>query len=356
MVLKKKNRTLFSLTRSLRIIFIEMLIVSLSACGPVLHQAETLTDEMSLENENHNGEELANDGDHLEGDIIDNGIQSDLSVFPDGRPLSSVKVSGSSLNVSYGTGYRFTDENMQDYLQLKKASLEQSGHPVQWAFMNLSNGKMIAKSQSSDLKIFGASSSKIFVAATLLDKNKGELSDTELQKMADMIVVSSNSAWTQLQTIIGDGSSDRGREANYNFTQKLGYEKTRGWQGYWGSIHGNELVPTETVEFLYDTYQQKFPGAEWLWKLMYSCRTGSTRGKKYLPKSLVVGGKTGTYDGPTENPQTGESYTVKIRNHVMIFKVGETQYGLAILANSGSNESAALMAGGLLREYTDFTE
>lgn len=333
--------------------------LSMVACGPVQHEAEVLPDEMQLEStgsedqEQEGGEGVT---ENPESPIFDNGIQSDLLVLPDGRSLSSVKVSGSSLSVSYGSGNSFSESKMQDYLDLKNASMTEEGHLVQWAFMNLSNGEMIAQSKSSGLKIFGASSSKIFVAGALLDKRSGNISDYEIQRMAEMLVVSSNSAWTELQKVLGDGSADQGREANFNFTQGLGLPKTRGWQGYWGSIHGNELVPTETVQFLYETYQQKYEGAEWLWKLMYSCRTGSARGKKYLPKSLAVGGKTGTYDGPTENPQTGQSYTVRMRNHVLIFKVGSIQYGLAVLANSGSNESAALMAGGLLREYTEFTE
>lgn len=84
---------------------------------------------------------------------------------------------------------------------------------------------------------------------------------------------------------------------------------------------------------------------------MYTSRTGGLRGKKYIPKSIYVGGKTGTYAGPTENPETGTSYNVNMRNHVMVFNINGTQYGLAIFANNGSDESVALLAGGLIREY-----
>ena len=84
---------------------------------------------------------------------------------------------------------------------------------------------------------------------------------------------------------------------------------------------------------------------------MHTCRTGATRGRKYIPKEIFVGGKTGTYDGPTENPETGKNYNVKVRNHLLVFNVQGKQFGLAILANTGSDESAALMAGGLIREY-----
>lgn len=89
---------------------------------------------------------------------------------------------------------------------------------------------------------------------------------------------------------------------------------------------------------------------------MHACRTGASRGRKYMPSSLYVGGKTGTYDGSTENPETGKNYNVAIRNHVLIFNVLGRQYGLVVLANTGSDESAALLAGGLLREYTGFAD
>ena len=274
-----------------------------------------------------------------------------FTLLPDGRDLSSIVVRGSRLAISKGTGSTFSDSKMTQYQKLKIATQTDINHKVQWSFMDLDNHKTIAHSSASGRKIFGASSSKIYVAATLLDKQNGEYSNSQLQKLSDMLVVSSNSAWTALQKDIGDGVANDGRELNYLFTQKMGYLQTRGWQGYWGDVHGNELVPDETTETLYDIYTNGFDGAETLWKLMYTCRTGSTKGKKYIPKNIYVGGKTGTYDGPTENPATGEQYTVKMRNHVLVFNIDGRQYGLVIYANNGSNETVALLAGGLIREY-----
>jgi hypothetical protein len=217
--------------------------------------------------------------------------------------------------------------------------------------MDLSSHQVIAKSLSSNKKLFGASSSKIYVGSALMDKQNGSISSSQLQLMADMLVVSSNTAWTNLQAQIGGGDANKGRQYIHNFTQRMGYKQTRGYQGYWGSTHGNELVPDEAVETLYDLYRNAFPGASVVWKIMHTCRTGSSRGLKYIPSSIYVGGKTGTYDGPTENPETGASYNVAIRNHLMVFYAGGRQYGLAILSNSGSDQSAALLAGGLIREY-----
>lgn len=271
--------------------------------------------------------------------------------LPNNKLITSIKVSGSSLSFAKGSGNSFSDTQWNNYQKLKKETQENSEHKVQWSFMNLDTHKMIARSLSAHKRIFGASSSKIYVAATLLDKQQGSLTSSQLQTMADMLVVSSNSAWTTLQRDIGDGSADKGRELNYAFTQRMGYVETRGYQGYWGNIHGNELVPDEAVETLFDTYTSAFSGAEYLWKLMYTCRTGSSRGRKYVPANIYVGAKTGTYDGPTEHPYTGENYNVRIRNHVMTFKINGVQYGVAIFANSGSDEDVALLAGGLIREY-----
>jgi len=272
--------------------------------------------------------------------------------MPDGKRLSDIKVRGSSLRLATGVGRSFSSSKQAEYEALKRASLADSNHKVQWAFMNLDTGVMIERSPGADRKIFGASSSKIYVAAALLDRQNGDLSSSQTQKMADMLVVSSNSAWTSLQKEIGSGSSNKGRERIHSFTQRMGYEKTRGFQGYWGDVHGNELTPDESVETLYDIYQNNFEGAETLWKIMYTCRTGTSKGRKYLPDDLYVGGKTGSYSGPTENPQTGKSYTVKMRNHLLVFAVDGVQYGLAVLANTGADESSALIAGGLIREHT----
>ncbi|MEJ2321040.1 MAG: hypothetical protein P8Z31_01525, partial [Gammaproteobacteria bacterium] len=90
--------------------------------------------------------------------------------------------------------------------------------------------------------MFGASVSKIFVSATLLKERDGNLNDRELRKLAEMISVSSNVAWLDLQRSIGDGDADKGRHKITDFTRNMGHERTRGFQGCLGKIHGNELT------------------------------------------------------------------------------------------------------------------
>ncbi len=276
---------------------------------------------------------------------------ADFLKLPNGKALSSIRVSGSALSLSKGSGSSFGSTAQAAYKTLKQASQTTDAYKVQWVFMDLGTGHVIDQSRNPDKRIFGASSSKVFVAGTLLDHQDGELSSSQLQLMADMLVVSSNTAWTSLQKEIGDGDSNKGRERNYAFTQRMGYAKTHGFQGYWGNIHGNELTASDTAKFIYDVYQGRFEGAEYLWKLMHTCRTGASRGRKYLPTSLYVGGKTGTYSGPTYDTDLGKDVTVAIANHIVVFNAGGKQYGLVVLANTGSDESAAVLAGGLYQEH-----
>ncbi len=275
-----------------------------------------------------------------------------------GQDLRRVVVSGSPLVLTTGSGVPFREQEKQAYLALLQATKTQPNHGVQWALMDLDSGRLLDSSANPSRKQFGASVSKIFVGAALVDKQNGAFSQEQLQLMAEMLVVSSNTAWTKLQNQAGDGDSDRGRETIHRFTQRMGYARTRGFQGYWGSIHGNELTADELVAFLHDTYQGRYPGAEVVWKLMHTHRTGASRGKKYLPRNVFVGGKTGTYSGPTVDPETGSPshpdgspYTVSVHHHTLAFHVNGRELGLAVLADSGSDESAALLMGGLYREY-----
>lgn len=285
----------------------------------------------------------------------------DFHLLPDGTDLRNLRVSGVRLSLTRGAGGAFTVSARTAYEKLKSESMSRPGHPVQWTFMDLDSRRVIAESLESNRKIFGASSSKVFVAGAMLARQQGLLRSAQKQLMADMLVVSSNSAWTNLQSQIGGGDANKGRERIHAFTQGLGYQRTRGFQGYWGTMHGNELTAAESAQYLSDIYWGVFEGAETLWKLMHACRTGVSRGLKYIPASIYVGGKTGTYDGPTENPETGRTtnpdgsaYRVAVRNHLLVFNVGGREYGLAVLADTGSDESAALLAGGLLREYTGY--
>lgn len=277
---------------------------------------------------------------------------SEFMRLPDGSDMSSIRVNGARLSLITGAGHTFGSAERAKYERLKEETLNDPNHKVQWALMDLDSHQVLAQSLGSRRRIFGASTSKVYVGGALLDKQQGELSKSQLQLMANMIVVSSNTAWTNLQQQIGDGNSNRGRAAIHAFTQRMGYLDTFGFQGSWGSMHGNELTAYDLVEFMHDTYKGEYPGAEVLWKLMHTSRTGASRAKKYIPREIFVGGKTGTYDGATEIDDVPVS--VKVRNHLAVFNVGGHQYALAVLADNGLDESSALLAGGLLRDYTSY--
>jgi len=272
--------------------------------------------------------------------------------LPDGRNLADVKVSGVKLSLTKGTGTAFGVSQQAAYNAIKAETLADPKHKIQWAIMNLDSHQLLANSLGARRRLFGASVTKVFCGGTLLDKQAGALTSSQLQLMADMIVVSSNSAWTNLQRQIGGGDADRGRAATFQFTQRMGYLDTVGFQGTWGNVHGNELTAADLVEYMHDTYKGEYPGAETLWKIMHTGRTGTSRGKKYIPREIYVGGKTGTYDGPTQID--GVSLNVKVRNHLLVMNVAGVEYGIAILNDTGSDESTAVLAGGLLREFTGY--
>ncbi|MGE3261646.1 MAG: serine hydrolase [Bacteriovoracia bacterium] len=273
-------------------------------------------------------------------------------ILPNGKDLRTLSTSNGKLVLKKGDGKTFTAALQAKYLKIKNDSLTKKNTPVTWVLMDLDAHQIVAQSAEASRKQFGASVNKIFIAATLLDKTRGQLNSNQLHLMVKMLADSSNVARDEMAwNEIGGGNKTRGRQAIQNFTQRMGYLRTRAYGGYLGSLHGNELSATETAEFLYDTYQGRYPGAEYVWKLMHTCRTGAGRARTYLPTSLIVGGKTGTYSGGTVDPETGRSTSVRVKHHTIIFNYDGREYALSIYANTGLDETTAILAGGLVREY-----
>ena len=273
---------------------------------------------------------------------LDNG--TNLRVFG-GKTISHLLVR------KRGEGQYFGEKQRLRYCQLKQA------RNIQWALNDLDTGAIISRSANANEVYFGASVAKIFTAAALLNKQNGHFDRDQLTLMVKMIVVSSNTAWKELQRQAGDdGTNDSGRAAVDAFVQSMGYTNTRGFQGWWNKkdgtrIHGNELNSVELAKFLHDTYQRRYKGAEVLWEIMQATVTGRRRINKYTPQDIFVGGKTGTYDGPNASPATVNLKNIRSRNHVANLKIGNKIYGLSILSNTGSGEDVAILGGGLMREY-----
>ncbi len=251
----------------------------------------------------------------------------------------------------HGSGAAFGIKQQKLYCTLKH------NKKIQWTLSDLETGEILSKSNNAAEAFFGASASKIFVAAALLDKQNGELSKQQLVLMTNMIVRSSNPAWKELQRQVGsDGTDDSGRLAVHTFILKMGYENLRGFQGWMrlkdGSrMHGNELNSLAVARFFYDTYHNRYPGAEILWKVMHACRTGRKKINKYTPKNIYIAGKTGTYHGPNESKATIKHAAIKASNHVTVFNIDGRYYSLNILSNTGRDEDVAVLGGGLMREY-----
>jgi len=250
-----------------------------------------------------------------------------------------------------GGGVSFGAKQEKQYCRLKKSA------QIQWCLSDLETGNAISSSPNAGDVFFGASASKVFVAATLLDKQNGEISKKQLLLMTRMIVRSSNPAWRELQCQCGtDGSDDAGRQAVHAFIQKMGYENLRAFQGWMtrpdgSKLHGNELNSLDVAQFLFDTYHNRYPGAEILWKIMQGTRTGSKKINKYTSSSIYIAGKTGTYHGPNESKATIKHAAIKARNHIAVFNINGKYYSLTILSNTGKDEDVAVLGGGLMREY-----
>ncbi len=266
------------------------------------------------------------------------------------------------LSRTVGLDLPFRSQQCAAYSRLKNDT-QNTSSKVQWSLRDLDSGLEVASSGgNSQRRFFGASTSKMFVAAALLEEMKGKLTSWQRVRLDAMIISSSNTAWTELQVELGrlrrtrglcssaDSDWTCGQRGVASFTNRRGYKNTRGYSGNLLGVHGNELNARETSRFLMDTYKDRYPGARVLWNAMERYRTGNQKGNKYLPSRVFVGGKTGTYSGPSE--VNGVKTHVNARNIAMFFKGKDgRQYGLTVLSDDGRDETVALLAGGVAREY-----
>ena len=284
------------------------------------------------------------------------GADDDEFVFitDTGRDLRNMVDAGTRrlLKRANGVGARFGARQKARYCSLKKG-----GAPVQWVVNDLYTGEVIARSANAEQLYFGASVSKLFVAAAFLDKHKGEVTQEQLRDLVRMIVVSDNPSWKSLQRQTGaDGTGYSGRLAVQAFVQRMGYPTIKGFQGWiehddGTREHGNELNALELSRFLHDTYMRRYHGADILWEIMRATRTGRGKINKYTPGRLYLGGKTGTYSGSNESPETIDHPSIGARNHAVVLYTDDGIYGISVLTNTASSEDVAILGGGLMREY-----
>ena len=199
---------------------------------------------------------------------------------------------------------------------------------VHWAIYDISGDSLIASSKNGRENIYGASVPKICVASACLTKNGGKLpTDADYEKMIRLLVVSDNNAWTPIQDLAGGGAYVN------SWAKSMGYsfQPARGM--------GNNVNAVDMCKFYRDVLTNRFAGADVIYKISSSCQTDSTRGRKYMPNTVYMGGKTGTYMSSNHN--------------CCWIQKGDRFYSICVLTDLGANGSDAIaqVFRGLYDEY-----
>ena len=219
------------------------------------------------------------------------------------------------------TGYEKSGFSQSKYEAAKK------NPKVYWAVYDIDNEKLIASSSNARQNVYGASVPKIVVGAAALDNQGGQFSKpSDYTKLIKLIVKSDNDVWNDIQSLAGGGMA----------VNKWSLE--RGYNMKAGRSVGNEANAVGMCEFYRDVCKNKFKGAEIIFRVSNSCQTGTTRSRKYMPKSVFIGGKTGTW-------------TLENHDCCWICKDGRF-YAICVLTKlDKDSDSIAQMFRGLYNEY-----
>lgn len=203
-----------------------------------------------------------------------------------------------------------------------------SNPKVFWAIYDISNDTLLASSSNASKNVYGASVPKVVVASAALSNNNGSFkNESDYSKLIQLLVKSNNDVWTPIQNIAG------GATAVNNWAKKMGYTMQP------ARTAGNNANAISMCQFFKDVCRNNFAGSEIIFKVTSSCQTSGARSRKYMPTSVYLGSKTGTYN--SSNHDCGW------------IQVGDKFYAIAVLTelgNSGS-EAIAQMWRGLYEEY-----
>lgn len=230
------------------------------------------------------------------------------------------KSAGISLSQNKGLGNTLSDSAFKNALARPKVS---------WAVYDINRNKLLAQSKNANTNMYGASVSKAVVVGCAYSKHNGTLpSNDDIGKAIRLLVVSDNSTWNALTQLAG------GDSAVNEFSDRLGLNGMKPAKN-----KGNSINPIGMCLFWKDVLQNRFAGAESVFKITSSCQTHASRSRKYLPKTSFVGGKTGTWDG---------RYT----HDSAWLNVGNNWYAISVFSDgSDSSETIALIFGGLFNQY-----
>ena len=127
---------------------------------------------------------------------------------------------------------------------------------IEFLLTDLKTGETLARSQSISSNFYGASISKLFVAATYLHHTKGAVAQPDRQLLLDMLVISNNQAWKKLHRKIPALTSKSPQESIHALTQQLGLKNTRGYLGSLRGRKGNRITAEDTAKFLRALYRR----------------------------------------------------------------------------------------------------
>lgn len=286
-----------------------------------------------------------------------------------------------NLTLRWGRGHNFSSVEKERYCRLK------NNKNIQWNIADLSQelkNDKLANNHSLEhksRKYYGASASKIFVAGALLEKFHGKISHDTLDQLVKLIQKSDNKAWGLLQCMIGhedksikeisDSASLKycqencthstcksgnnkfdqayllGQTKTLEFFQKNLPEKTSSLPYRKhntkarlknGTRDGNNISSFDTTEFIRATYQNKYEGADLLQKILHSCITADNGGNKYIPKDILMAGKTGSWN--------------QFEHYVSILDKDNHPYAITVLSEGDNGiENMSYMVAGLYHEY-----
>jgi hypothetical protein len=197
---------------------------------------------------------------------------------------------------------------------------------VAYTVKNLATGAYLAEFQG-DLMMSGGSMPKPAVAATILEKRQGQLSQDEFQHIVKVCDKSVNSSWSALLARLNHGDEQR-------FEWKYGLPDVH--------IIRNAQSPRFYAEFFERCVNYRIDhGCELLLEAMRRDQYGF--GRLYLPSNIAyAGGKTGNYGD--------------VDHEALFFYYGSTPYAMVLytkghFAPPGQQWKLGAMMGGLFREY-----
>lgn len=251
------------------------------------------------------------------------GWSNDINFFTTTKGINlSTLASKSGIKLSRNKGLGGSGYKESKYQSAK------NNPKVYWAIYNISKDKIVAQSTNANKNVYGASVPKVIVASAALDKFNGLFpNQSDYEKVIKLLVKSNNDVWTPLQNLAGGGN------AVNSWSIKMGYtmQSARGM--------GNNANAVDMCKFWSDVCHNRFDGAEVIFRVSASCQTSASRSRKYLPTSLFIGSKTGTYQ--SSNHDTGW------------INVGSDFYSISVMTELGSNgsDTIASMFRGLHDEY-----